>query len=344
MSVPLTVWCLGSKATPRGASEARHTEFFAEPAGRLATISAGRLGDRIATATTELIGFVDAAAMFPADAFDRAAERLRNDSALQGVILSSPSPIAGFNRWERLPLRVASLIQPIGADTALVLRRSVLESLPLNEVPSPLWDWLIRAVAGGQPFETLPVDEAGVEPEHLPELAPRDPGAERRWLAAHLRDVQPAEFLGQVRSRPDAEAVKAGLFQLRDDLDESHSVSQSLEGEGRHRAADYWHAIMHRREPDDSNSKYWFRRVGQHPIFPHLAQAAGDLFASCPSPAAASWSARVIPGGRWDPFAFVDFCAHCRDGRDDELERTARKIQLVEMWLLLEQTLRDATQ
>ena len=158
----------------------------------------------------------------------------------------------------------------------------------------------------------------------------------------HLRDARPAELVPQIRSRPDADAVKAGLFQRHDYLDESHSISQGLEGAGRHLAADYWHAIMHRREPDESNSKYWFRRVGQHPIFPRLAEAAGELFAGCPSSAAASWSARVAAGGRWDPFAFVDFCAHCRSGRDHDLERTAQQIQLAEMWLLLEQTLRDA--
>ena len=68
-------------------------------------------------------------------------------------------------------------------------------------------------------------------------------------------------------------ACIAGLWLLWDYLDESHHVSQSLETpEG-----SYWHGIMHWREPDYGNSKYWFRRVGQHAIFPQLAVQARQL-------------------------------------------------------------------
>ncbi len=62
----------------------------------------------------------------------------------------------------------------------------------------------------------------------------------------------------------------AGLWLRFDVLDESHSISQQDEGDPDH---DFWHAIMHRREPDAWNSKYWWRRVGSHPV--HEA-ASGD--------------------------------------------------------------------
>lgn len=147
------------------------------------------------------------------------------------------------------------------------------------------------------------------------------------------------EDLGGVYStdEPDDIALKAGLFQWHDALHESHECSQSIEGQGRHRAGDYWHAIMHRREPDYGNSKYWFRHVGSHPIFPDLGRRAEPLIAA----AAPQWRDRLLKNG-WDPFAFVDFCELAATGNNPELTETAEKIQELEMLLLLASTYEDA--
>lgn len=53
----------------------------------------------------------------------------------------------------------------------------------------------------------------------------------------------------------------AAIWLYVDDLDHSHRVSQGIEGP----TGAAWHAIMHRREGDFWNSKYWWRRVGPHP-------------------------------------------------------------------------------
>jgi hypothetical protein len=138
-------------------------------------------------------------------------------------------------------------------------------------------------------------------------------------------------------SSPDAAAVRAGLLLWHDFLDESHAVSQSIEGRGRNRAGDYWHAIMHRREPDYGNAKYWFRRVGRHPVFESLA-ARGERLIAESGPVGGRLFGRIAPGGHWDPIAFVDAC----ESADSESEILLRRFQADEMLLLLWQTCQDA--
>lgn len=119
----------------------------------------------------------------------------------------------------------------------------------------------------------------------------------------------------------DAPATcRAGLWLLHDFLDESHSISQDLDtNEG-----SFWHAIMHRREPDASNSKYWWRQVGPHPVLDQLrehAPALGYPFTS--------------------PTAFVDFCERVRGtGRSEEA--TAKRVQQLEWRLLFDYCHRSA--
>src|SRR5690348_16418541 len=55
---------------------------------------------------------------------------------------------------------------------------------------------------------------------------------------------------GFIRSEDDAKAMLAGLWLWHDWLDESHRISQSLSSA----TGSFWHAIMHRREGDFSNS------------------------------------------------------------------------------------------
>lgn len=79
-----------------------------------------------------------------------------------------------------------------------------------------------------------------------------------------------------------AECCLAGVWLLHNYLDRSHAISQGVAtGEG-----SYWHGVMHRREGDWSNAKYWFRNVGEHPVLDQLAEQHGG----------------------WDPYEFVDDC------------------------------------
>ena len=166
-----------------------------------------------------------------------------------------------------------------------------------------------------------------LDPDRLCELGPGSPVPETH---SRLQQLTTRELLGD---RPAADSQMAacclaGLWLWYDYLDESHSISQGISST----SGSYWHGIMHRREPDYPNSKYWFRRVGDHPIFPRLRDAAAELVsATAPNCGADD----LVSQAEWDPFRFVDLCQHA-SGTATALEELCRRIARIEWYLLFD--------
>ena len=89
----------------------------------------------------------------------------------------------------------------------------------------------------------------------------------------------------------------------------------------------YWHAIIHRLEPDEWNSNYWSRRAGPHAIHAPLLEEAREILRVHPG-------GKLLLGNRWDPEAFTRLCEEARGKRGSAVERTAILIQQAE-WSLL---------
>jgi hypothetical protein len=273
----------------------------------------------------------------------------------------------------RLPLLLAICAFDPEVWSAVVIHSGALQAAgPFRDVTSPIHEWLLRAAIADHPIgihhaewsELLlqPVDDAELmafataaangilsdgsisTDSPLPELVPPGNSEGSAWLVEYLEASVGRRFGCAVKSEPDGIALAAGVWQMNGFLDRSHELAQSIEGKGRNRAGDYWHAIMHRREPDYSNAKYWFRRVGRHDIHPFLARDADDILAACGSVDAPRWRSKLTEKGqqKWNALAFVDLCEYITNGHDAELSQAARQIQFIEMALLLSSTYHDA--
>ena len=117
-------------------------------------------------------------------------------------------------------------------------------------------------------------------------------------------------------------AVQSGLLLWNDDLDGCHKIAQELSDE----FGAYLHGTMHRREPDYGNSKYWFRRVGEHPLFPQLHTAAVDLLGD--TPGLDDYRKALNSGKKWDPFRMIDWCESAGEEREVSFLRALQAIEI----------------
>jgi hypothetical protein len=151
----------------------------------------------------------------------------------------------------------------------------------------------------------LPLDRARLKPIQMPDTL--------RLNATEL-------FTGA----RNPHAALAGLLLRLGHWEESHNVAQDIQSAD----GSYWHAIIHRMEPDSFNSGYWFRRTGQHPIFALLYQRTTQILGR---DRPTQWKLKSA----WDPFLFIEWCDEAR-AKGGVAEAAAADIQMAEWELLFE--------
>jgi hypothetical protein len=143
-------------------------------------------------------------------------------------------------------------------------------------------------------------------------------GAGKRPMPLVKTGAVPSEISEMVKRLQAPASVQSGLYLYCGCWDAAHSAADSVENPDGY----FWHAIVHRQEPDSANAGYWFHKTGKHPIFPALAAEASR--ANYPS------------ASEWDPLAFVEYCESARRCPGSTEEHLAMAIQLIEWQLLFD--------
>lgn len=136
-------------------------------------------------------------------------------------------------------------------------------------------------------FDLLPFDQS------LARLVLAPGGAPHAEALALVRSLA-----GQnnVANRPD---LLAGLFLYVDELDTAHGHAQ----DDATPTGSFWHAVVHRREGDFDNARYWYAKASHHPAMSHIDLVGGGAGSGTDVAA-------------YDPDAFVDEVQRAHATRD----------------------------
>jgi hypothetical protein len=168
-------------------------------------------------------------------------------------------------------------------------------------------------------------DLLGDEEDLLLRLIPSEPGhveTIRRIRAAVEEELTGGAVLADA-SYP--KLIRAGLFYAHDALEESHRIVQEI-GDP---LGSYWHGMIHRREGDFDNARYWYRRTGRLNIFSEMHRKAAEI------------SALMARQMDWDPYVLVGQCEQARFGADVEQAELVG-LQRIEFGVMFDLLWRDA--
>ncbi len=169
------------------------------------------------------------------------------------------------------------------------------------------------------------VNELLAEEDLLLRLRPIEPGSPD--ALRRIRNAEENELTGGavLADATYPRLIRAGLLYAYDAIDESHRIIQDIVTSN----ASYWHGMVHRREGDFENARYWFRRTGKLGVFSEMHARAAEV------------SPLMGRQEDWDPYVLVGQCEQARFGGDVDQKELAA-LQRIEFDVMFDYLWRDA--
>lgn len=356
-----TIQSIQAQSYPVSLIETLQVQYIPEtPGGRTAALNAAR--DQV---KGEFLVHTEPGVTWDPSKLERQVLRLREGGEDAGVGSAHRTSVrdrsgrlkqVDFDLIHRVGLRMATLLSPPWKPGALLIRSDVMHGLgAYRHIEQQVWEHDIRLAERGHKIELLEEDLAvwNVDEDPSPGLM-RDlfpEGVRENFLKKHLDQVDGASLApSETGDQTHRSLLLAALHLFNDDLDPAHAICQ---GFGRDSVAgNYWHGVIHRREPDFDNARGWFGRADKWEgvlqirdgvldvlqrvlLMPEYGHARDTAFAL---------KRKIDDAGIWEPAFFVDMCETFRgtDTQDEMESLLLREVQEAEMVAALDWTYRCA--
>ncbi len=251
--------------------------------------------------------------------------------------------------------RIGCLLRSPWGPGAAMLQQEVMARVGVyRNAEEVLWEYAIRLVEKGHVLDLLDEDLAVWNTDApVEEQRPLVPAQIRYgFLKSHLDRTSPEALFSSKCPESTGRLILAGLYQKNDDLEASHTLCQEAGGQADGPEASYWHGIVHRREPDFSNARGWFKKAEGLSALPEISRevvAFLQRVLQVPDYGEAREVAlrflhHLQSHGTWDPFYFVDLCEACMRGGTTQERQLLEKTQEIEFDRMFDWTYRMATE
>ncbi len=313
-------------------------------------------------ATGEYVVQAEPGVVWDGNKLERQVARLQANPDLGAVVhritLRDPegrTSALDLDNLERFGPLVGSLLGiPWGPEAAMYRREAYAALGVYRNVEEVLWEYALRFVDKGNKLELMSEDLAvwNLDADVASVLGSRNrlvPESHRyEFLRSYLRGVSVEKLLSSVNAVP-GKLVLAALMNKNDDLESCHSICQKVGQDSL--CGNYWHGIVHRREPDFENARGWFRKSEGLPAYQDIFKdVLGFLQRVLQMPEygearekALSFMQHLRARGTWDPVYMVDMCEACARSGDEREERMLEEVQEVEFNTMFNWTYRAAS-